>query len=234
MQGVLTGGLDVLLEDQAEARRIRAERPDLGRLTDHQLIERARGLLPTVRRLFERHLTVTAGASIGPGILAAVAEAMGDPTIALTLITGVGDVDSALPSREMWKLSRLDPDSDEFRRAFDAFLAEYGSRGPNEWDLISDVWETKPELARSLIDVMRKQGPEGDPAGRSAAGAAEREAVTSQVRAALAGDPETLAQFEAGLSSAHTLPGGSRADEDEHHQGDPRDPDGVSGVGPSP
>ena len=95
---------------------------------------------------------------------------MGDPTIALTLITGVGDVDSALPSREMWKLSRLDPDSDEFRHAFDAFLAEYGSRGPNEWDLISDVWETKPELARSLIDVMRKQGPEGDPAGRSAAG----------------------------------------------------------------
>ncbi len=204
MQAVLTVDLDVLLDDQAEANRIRAERPDLGRLTDHQLVERARGLLPAIRRLFERHLTVTAGASIGPGILAAIAEALGDPTIALTLITGVGGVDSALPSREMWKLSRLDPDSDEFRHAFDAFLAEYGSRGPNEWDLISDVWETKPELALSLIDVMRKQGPEGDPAERSAGGVAEREAVTSQVRAALAGDPESLAQFEAGLSSSHT------------------------------
>ena len=188
MQQVLTGDLDVLLDDQAEATRLRAERPDLTRLTDYELVERARGLLPTVRRLFERHLTVTAGASIGPGILVAIAEAMGDPSIALRLITGVGDVDSALPSRAMWQLSRLDPDSPEFRAGFDAFLVEYGSRGPNEWDIISDVWETKPELALSLINVMRKQGDEGDPAARSAAGAAEREAVTTQVRAALAGD----------------------------------------------
>ena len=147
MQQVLTGDLDVLLDDQAEANRLRAERPDLTRLTDYELVERARGLLPMVRRLFERHLTVTAGASIGPGILAAIAEAMGDPSIALRLITGVGDVDSALPSRAMWQLSRLDPDSPEFRAGFDAFLFEYGSRGPNEWDIISDVWETKPELA---------------------------------------------------------------------------------------
>ena len=212
MQEVLTGDLDVLLEDQAEANRLRAERPDLTRLTDYELVARGRGLLPTVRRLFERHLTVTAGASIGPGILGAVAEALGDSVIALKLITGVGDVDSALPSSEMWKLSRLDRDSDEFRAEFAAFLAEYGSRGPNEWDLISDVWETKPELALRLIDVMRKQGPDGDPAARSAAGAAEREALTTQIREALAGDAETAGQFEAGLSSAHVyLAGRERA-----------------------
>jgi len=212
MQHVLTGDLDVLLDDRAEVNRLRAERPDLSRLTDYELLERARGLLPMVRRLFERHLTVTAGASIGPGILVAIAEAMGDPSIALRLITGVGDVDSALPSRSMWQLSRLDPDSPEFRDGFDAFLVEYGSRGPNEWDIISDVWETKPELALSLINVMRKQGDDGDPAARSAGGATERETVTAQVREALAGDPETLAQFEAGLVSAHAyLAGRERA-----------------------
>jgi len=212
MQHVLTGDLAVLLDDQAEANRVRAERPDLTRLTDYELVERARGLLPTVRRLFERHLTVTAGASIGPGILSAIAEAMGDPSIALRLITGVGDVDSALPSRAMWELSRLDPGSSEFQVGFDAFLFEYGSRGPNEWDIISDVWETKPELALSLINVMRKQGADGDPAARSSVGAAEREAVTAQIREALAGDAETLAQFEAGLSSAHAyLAGRERA-----------------------
>ena len=158
MQHVLTGDLDVLIDDQNEANRLRAARPDLTRLTDFELVERARSLLPMVRRLFERHLTVTAGASIGPGILAAIAEAMGDPSIALHLITGVGDVDSALPSRAMWQLSRLDADSPEFEAGFDSFLFEYGSRGPNEWDIISDVWETKPELALSLIGVMRKTG----------------------------------------------------------------------------
>ena len=212
MQHVLTGDLDVLLADQAAANRLRAERPDVTRLTDYELLERARGLLPEVRRLFERHLTVTAGASIGPGILAAIAESMGDPSIALRLITGVGDVDSALPSRAMWELSRLAPDSPEFRAGFEAFLVEYGSRGPNEWDLISDVWETKPELALSLINVMRKQAAAGDPAVRAAAGTTERKAVTAQVREALAGDPEALAQFEAGLSSSHVyLAGRERA-----------------------
>jgi len=212
MQRVLTEPLDVLVEDQDVARRLRADRPDLTRLTDHELVERARGLLPQVRTLFERHLTVTAGASIGPGILAAIGEAMGDPTIALRLITGVGDVDSALPSRAMWELSRLEPESDEFRSQFDAFLVEYGSRGPNEWDLISEVWETAPDLALSLINVMRKQGDDGDPAARAEAGAAEREALTAQLRAALAGDPETLTQFEMGLASAHTyLAGRERA-----------------------
>lgn len=212
MGHVLTGDLSVLLDDQAEADRVRAERPALGRLEDHELVERARGLLPLVRRLFERHLTVTAGASIGPGILAAVAEAIGDPTLALKLITSVGDVDSALPSHAMWALSRLDPESAEFAAGFDDFLRRYGSRGPNEWDLISDVWETRPKLALDLIEVMRRQGDDGDPSVRAAQGAAEREAITEQITAALSGDPEALGQFQAGLASAHAyLAGRERA-----------------------
>lgn len=216
MQAVLSPGpdelLDGLLTDQAMANELRASRPDLRDLADHELVERARSFRPTIRRLFERHITVTAGASIGPGILAAVAEAVGDPALALTLITGVGDVDSALPSRAMWALSRLDEDSAEFRAGFAAFLAEFGSRGPNEWDILSDVWETKPELALNLIAVMRKQGDDGDPAARSEAGTAERHAVTELVRGAIAGDPEASAQFEAGLASAHRyLAGRERA-----------------------
>lgn len=212
MQQVLTEGPDDLLDDQAMANELRASRPNLRDLADHELVERTRSFRPTIRRLFERHITVTAGASIGPGILSAVAVAVGDPTLALTLITGVGDVDSALPSRAMWALSRLDEDSAEFREGFAAFLVEFGSRGPNEWDILSDVWETKPELALNLISVMRKQGDDGGPAARSEAGTAEREAVTAQIRSAIAGDPEASAQFEAGLVSAHRyLAGRERA-----------------------
>jgi rifampicin phosphotransferase len=212
MGGVLNNDLSVLLEDQAEANELRAKRPDLRTLDDQALVARARGLLPLVRKLFERHLTVTAGTSIGSGILGAIAATMGDPTLALKLVTGVGGIDSALPSHAMWALSRLDPDSDRFASEFAAFLVEYGSRGPNEWDLLSDVWETKPELALRLIAVMHKQDDDGDPARRGIANIEEREAVTTQIRSALAGDPEAAGQFEAGLASAHRyLAGRERA-----------------------
>ena len=203
MERVLTDDLDELRADRDETIALRRDRPDLRSLSDHELVERARGLLPLVRRLFERHLTVTGGASIGPGILSAIATALGDPGIALKLITGVGEVDSALPSRAMWALSRLEPGSERYRAAFDDFLVEHGSRGPNEWDLISDVWETRPALAERLIEVMRKQGDDGDPAVRAEAVASLREDVTDRVREALAGDEEASARFEAGLASAH-------------------------------
>lgn len=212
MADVLGNDLGVLLDDQAEARALRSNRPDLRSLSDQQLVDHARQQFPLIRRLFERHLNVTAGTSIGAGILGAIAAAMGDPSIALKLITSVGDVDSALPSHAMWRLSRLDPASSEFADGFSKFLAEYGSRGPNEWDIVSDVWETRPELALSLIEVMRKQDNDGDPAVRNKAGTAEREALTATVRAALADDAEASAQFEAGLASAHRyLAGRERA-----------------------
>ncbi len=40
---------------------------------------------------------------------------------------------------------------------FDDFLYKYGSRAPNEWDLRSDSWESKPVLALLAIDGMRLQ-----------------------------------------------------------------------------
>ncbi len=144
-----------LLVDRDLADAARAGRPDLSALTDHQLVERARGFLPDIRRMFCTHIVVTAGSSLGPGVLAAIAEAMGDPSIALTLITGIGDVDSAAPSRAMWELSRLPADSAAYAAGFTDFIRRFGSRGPTEWDLRSEAWETQPSLVTGLIDVMR-------------------------------------------------------------------------------
>ena len=42
-----------------------------------------------------------------PGILAGIGDAIGDPTITMKLVAGIGDVDSAEPSYAMWELSRL-------------------------------------------------------------------------------------------------------------------------------
>lgn len=190
-------------DDQARANQTRSDRGDLGALTDAELVERARSLIPFVRHLFWRHLDTTAGTSVGPGALGAIAEAMGDPSIVLTLITGIGDVDSALPSLAMWELSRLPADSAEFRQGFEAFLAEYGSRGPNEWDIRSEVWETKPALALALIEAMRPAADSESPAARNAKNVAKREALEAQIRAALADQPEALGTFELALRSAH-------------------------------
>jgi rifampicin phosphotransferase len=198
-----TDDLPELRADQAVAAAARASRPDLGTLTDEQLVERARQFVPTIRQLFRRHLTVTAGSSIGPGVLAAVGEALGDPSLGLTLITSVGDVDSAAPSRAMWDLSRI-PESPDLEAGITAFLHTYGSRGPNEWDIRSEVWETDPNLVRVLVDRMRSMGAES-PDIRNERNAELREEATARTRAALASTPDTLAQFDAALRSAHTF-----------------------------
>ena len=195
--------LPELRDDRDVSDAARASRPDLSALTDEQLVERARSFIPTLRQQFCRHLEVTAGASLGPGVLSAVAAALGDPSIALQLITGIGDVDSAAPSEAMWQLSRLPADSDEFRAGFGAFIARFGSRGPNEWDIRSETWETMPSLALGLITVMRPASNDDAPAVRNQRNVAVREQVTATVRAALVDQPDTLAQFDAGLHSAH-------------------------------
>ncbi|MFM8383072.1 MAG: phosphoenolpyruvate-utilizing protein, partial [Actinomycetota bacterium] len=201
-----------LLEDQREANAVRATRPDLSNLDEAVLVARMTSYTSLLRRLFEHHLDMTAGTSIGPGALGAIAQALGDPSLVLTLITSIGDVDSAAPSRAMWELSRLDRDSVEYRRGFEEFIRQYGSRGPNEWDIRSDTWETKPELATALIDAMRQAPDTESPTLRNAKNTTLREAAEAKVRAALSSQPDVLAQFEMALRSAHLyLAGRERA-----------------------
>ena len=147
--------LPELLEDQKISHEARASRPDLANLDEVSLVHRLRSFTATLRRDFQHHLDMTAGTSIGPGALGAIAAALGDPSLVLTLITAIGDVDSAAPSRAMWELSRLSKDSREYAENFAAFIGEFGSRGPNEWDIRSNTWETKPTLVTSLIDTVR-------------------------------------------------------------------------------
>lgn len=204
--------LDHLLEDQREANAIRAARPDLSTLDESALVMRIGSFTSVLRRLFEHHLDTTAGTSIGPAVLGMVAASLGEPTLALTLITSIGDVDSAAPSREMWGLSRLDPASAEYSRRFEQFLREFGSRGPNEWDIRSDTWETKPELATALIDAMRSAPDSESPTLRHDRNARLRHEAEKRVRSALHDSPELLVQFEMALRSSHLyLAGRERA-----------------------
>src|SRR5207249_106026 len=126
-------------------------------------------LRPLLRRMFNQHINQSAAASLGPGMLGQVCAAIGQPHWAMRMMAGFGDVDSAAPSYAMWDLSRLPADSNAFAAGFDAFLGEFGSRGFNEWDLASDVWEIDPTTALAAIDRMRSMPDSGSPAAENAA-----------------------------------------------------------------
>lgn len=224
--------------DRILSRRIRDERPDLTALSDAELLDRAVRLRPVCRRMFDQHINQSGAASIGPGTLSAITAALGRPADAMRLFAGLGGVDSAAPSSALWELSRLvrnsptltglfeqhptarhaalrtsdAPDARAFCQRLDEFLAEYGSRGPNEWDLMADTWETDPDLCLVLVDRMRLTPDEEAPAVHHARLEADRLRLTAELREALAADPETLAQFDAALASAATyVPGRERS-----------------------
>lgn len=74
-----------------------------------------------------------------------------------------------------------------FVNAFRSFLAEFGSRGPNEWDTAFDTWETDPELALALIDRMRLTDPSHAPGAQHERLLAERIELEAEVVSKLAG-----------------------------------------------
>jgi rifampicin phosphotransferase len=213
--------------DRTLARAQRDSRPDLAALTDAALIARARSMVPIVQQLMENAMRVSSLASLGPGALGAICGELGDPSLAIRLLAGI-EVDSAAPSHAMWELGRTAGESDELTAAFvagpdevldrlrasssetatdfltqfDRFLSQYGSRGPNEYELISSSWEVKPRIALAAIDLMRKSDESLAPAIRQLASVAERDEIVSSLRGQLAGNAESAAMFEAALKSA--------------------------------
>ncbi len=223
-------GLPELAEDEAVTKALREERPDVATLSDAELLERVRGLYDDhFRRLFAQHIFVSVSIQIPLGIITQVCEAVGDPSLAMRLVAGLGDVESAAPSFAMWRLGRRVAGSEALTAEFDAgvaglldrlearrgidevdtflgelatFLHDYGSRGPNEWDTTSHTWETRPELALAAVDRLRLQDDADDPERHHGERGADREAVAAQLRAALVDQPEVLEQFQQALAAA--------------------------------
>ena len=211
-----------VLDQQETAKRIRDERPDLGTVSNEELVARARSLQPQMVDNFKHHVTSSLGASFGPGVLAAVAADLGRPEDGLRLITGIGDVDSADIARELWVLSRMIRASGELTAAFDAgldglgerlagtaladafavFVYNHGSRGPNEWDPGAESFETNPGLAYAQLDVLRRQSDEADPVVALERRAAERARIAAEIEELLADDAEAVGSFRAAMKSS--------------------------------
>ena len=212
---------------------LRAGRPDLTTLSDDELVERARMTQPLLHQGFHHHCVTSSASGVAPGILYAIGEAIGDPTMPMVLCAGIGEVDSAEPSFRMWDLSRSirssahltsafdegvegvierlresdSADAQSFVAEWDRFLVDFGSRGPSEWEISSDTWETRPALALGALDRTRRQSDDQSPQLRNQAKADERVAKIAEVRAAVAalGNEELTAQLEGAIVATNQL-----------------------------
>ncbi len=215
--------------DRLEMAELRSNRPDFDAMGDEELVALYRGHLPELRRMFAEHLYISYCSTVPLGVIQGVCTQIGDPTLAMTLVAGIGGVDSAAPSYAFWDLGRQvrgsssltaafdggvhglqdrlraaagDPDVDGFLKAFDDFLYEFGSRGPNEWETSAPSWETDPELPLAAIDRMRLASDDQAPRRQQEAMAVARAAAMPKVLAAVESDAETHGQLAAALAAA--------------------------------
>ena len=217
-----------LTEDREKILSIRSQRPDLSAASDAELVARARSLKPLVREFFEPYQVYGTMSATGPTVLGALCGEI-DPALPGRLISGLGGIDSAPPSMDMWLLSRQVKESEDLTAVFDAgvaglmerlansdsgnaflnnflgFLAEHGARGPYEWDAASETWEVKPESALAAIDAMRHADESLSPTNRHAAAVADREAAEQEVREVFAGNDEALATLDLGIRTARVF-----------------------------
>lgn len=230
--------VDKLEEPAASEQMVRAlreARPDLESMSNEDLWEYGNSLwIKDFRQLFGEHIFVTFLSTVPVGALTQICEAIGRPTDAMRIISGVGDVESAAPSMAMWEmgrtiaadaglnaefdagvegvLDRIEASGSETGTAFLAdfagFLEQFGARGPKEWEASNHVWETRPELALAAIDRMRLADDSASPSGKNLQMAVERERLVSEIGEMLAGDPETQGMFMASANAATVFQAG--------------------------
>ncbi|MEL6982310.1 MAG: PEP-utilizing enzyme [Actinomycetota bacterium] len=135
--------------------------------------------------LIASHVIVTMQATIAAGRLTDLCEKrLGDLNLAVALTTGIGDVISAEPAREMWQLANDTP-ADAFDDAFAAFIERHGHRGPNEFSLAGRDWAGNPDLVHAAIETMRGADPSRSPLAQAERMAAERDRALADAKAKL-------------------------------------------------
>ena len=215
-------------EASAMASATVAARPDLGSMSNEELVARARDTGGTkVDEAWVAYCQSALAASLGPGAVQAICAAIGREADAVKVMTAVGGVESAEASLAMWELSRTVRGSSTLMDLFDQgvdgvldraadagtdgaalleqwrrLIAEHGHRGPNEWDLGAPSWTTEPSLALGMLERMRHQDDAKSPTAANERGRAEREALTAELLAMVEGDAEAHGGLQAGIASA--------------------------------
>ncbi|MEO0436776.1 MAG: PEP-utilizing enzyme [Pseudomonadota bacterium] len=221
--------LPELLETRAKLLELRDARPALEELSDSDLLDRCLAICEAEwEPLWVRHIMATYHSMIPSGVIAQICASVALPQLAADILAVAGEVDSALPAKRLWRLSRMvhhdlalqqhfadgidglrerihrdpRPSCQEFRFAFEAFINEFGFRGPNEWEVASRCWEQDPSAPLSAIDIMRRSDETASPDARMSERGEAREEALQEVRDRLSSEPEVLTQFNAAVSAA--------------------------------
>ncbi|MEM9134940.1 MAG: PEP-utilizing enzyme [Actinomycetota bacterium] len=208
------------------------DRPDLASMSNADLVARARRLAgPMLADVWDPYCQSVLGASLGPGAVQAICEAVGRSGDAAAVLSAVGEIESADAPVTMWEMSRLirgsealgaafdqgtdglldrlaasdDADAVRFLAQWDGLLERHGHRGPNEWDLRAHSWTTQPSMPLGMLDRLRHQEDGKSPVEAAAAAAAERERLSAELLAMVEGDAEAHGTLAAGLASAQVF-----------------------------
>jgi len=200
--------------ERVAAAKTKLEATNLAALSNAALWQRLESVLALQTHLFANHLGVSGAAgeysSITGKLLAReLGDGFEEPMVA-GLTTGLGEVESAKPGFELWKLGRLvaskpglaaafarmnaeelqaalrqpaDADWKQFARHFQAFLGAYGFRGQQEADPSVPSWGEDPTFVLSVIRTNSQAGPEHDPAAHTAAAQKKRQQLEMELAA---------------------------------------------------
>ena len=203
------------------------QRPDLQALSDAELVAYGRTASKRQRPTWDVYCLVTIAGTVAPGVVGQIATSLGHPNAVVEVFSAIGGIASAGTTERVWQLSRLARNSavlcDEFDKgvdgvidrlrssddeaagkfvdAFEQLLDTDGHRGPNEWDIMSDSWVLRPELALGMIEQLRRQPDEQSPQARAAASVARREQLIAELTDALAGEEATRGLLESAVRS---------------------------------
>ena len=213
-------------EDSAIADDLRRNRPNLKAMSNRALVARARSVMPYERLAWRSEQIGASNAAVGPAVAGQILGA-DKAHLLITILGYAGDVESAAPTYSLWSLSRTVKGSPEMTALFDsgvdkvaaqlptatggfwnefaAFIAEFGYRGPSEWDLGTESWESKPSLALALVDKMRLLEDSESPSAKQALHAAATDQAMLEATAGM--DAATEAMFRGAIGSARRFAG---------------------------
>jgi pyruvate,water dikinase len=155
-----------LQAERTEVAGWHASRPEPATAGNDELLETVDEGAAQLTALMRSLLLASSYGGVGAAILERLVS-KAEPEASANISVGVGGVESAEPASELWRLSRLGADTDDFRDGFAAFLNRFGSRGPDEWELASHTWGTDPEIALAAVERIRNADRE-DPVAEHA------------------------------------------------------------------
>ncbi len=193
--------LQPLAQARIDARAWLTTLPDMNTASDVQLLEWLETYPPRIGASMKR-LLFFSGLAAAPRVLLdrALARPRMPAGIANRIVGGTGDVDSAQLAQRVWALSRIVTGDETVSAAFDdgldniavrtrdtplkpavdAFLADHGHRGNDEYELATPAWAMDPTPVYALIDRLRRAPADRDPVAIARRLAADADAALTQ------------------------------------------------------